>query len=163
MRTFASVRRHRNYRLYFCGQAVSFTGAWMQQIAAAWLVLKLTGSPVAVGALALCQLLPVTVFGLFSGTLVDRLDVRRTTIVTETLSLLVAATLAVLTFSGVIAVWHIYLLTLIYGVILVVDNPARHALTYRMVGRDDVANAVALNSSLGTTARACSARRWPAS
>jgi Transmembrane secretion effector len=74
-RTFASVRKHRNYRLYFTGQAVSFTGTWMQQIAASWLVLQLTHSAVAVGALA--QLLPVTVFGLFVGTLIDRLDVRR--------------------------------------------------------------------------------------
>ena len=68
-RTFASVRKHRNYRLYFAGQAVSFTGTWMQQIAASWLVLQLTHSAVAVGALALAQLLPVTVFGLFVGTL----------------------------------------------------------------------------------------------
>jgi hypothetical protein len=76
-RTFASVRKHRNYRLYFAGQAVSFTGTWMQQIAASWLVLQLTHSAVAVGALALAQLLPVTIFGLFVGTLIDRLDVRR--------------------------------------------------------------------------------------
>ena len=72
-RTFASLRKHRNYRLYFSGQAVSFTGSWMQQIAASWLLLQLTHSPVAVGALALTQLLPVTVFGLFVGTLLDRL------------------------------------------------------------------------------------------
>ena len=82
-RTFASVRKHRNYRLYFGGQAVSFTGSWMQQIAAAWLVLQLTHSAVAVGALALAQLLPVTVLGLFVGTLIDRFDVRRVAIVTE--------------------------------------------------------------------------------
>ena len=77
-RTFASLRKHRNYRLYFAGQAVSFTGTWMQQIAASWLVLELTDSPVAVGALALVQLLPVTMLGLFVGTVIDRFDVRRT-------------------------------------------------------------------------------------
>ena len=82
--TFASVRKHRNYRLYFGGQAVSFTGSWVQQIAASWLVLQLTHSPVAVGALALAQLLPVTVLGLFVGTLLDRYDVRRVALVTET-------------------------------------------------------------------------------
>ena len=82
-KTFASVRKHRNYRLYFGGQAVSFTGTWMQQIAASWLVLQLTHSPVAVGALALMQLLPVTVLGLFVGTILDRYDVRRVALVTE--------------------------------------------------------------------------------
>ena len=79
-RTFASVRKHRNFRLYFWGQAVSFTGYWMQQIAAAWLLLQLTDSAVAVGVLALAMLLPTTLLGLFVGTVIDRFDVLRTTI-----------------------------------------------------------------------------------
>ena len=79
-RTFASLRHHRNYRLFFAGQIVSVSGTWMQNIAAAWLVLQLTHSPVAVGILALCQFLPFTVFGLFAGVLVDRLDAHRTVI-----------------------------------------------------------------------------------
>ena len=83
-RTFASVRRYRNYRLYFAGQAISFTGTWMQQIAASWLVLQLTDSAVAVGALALVQLLPITVLGLFVGTVLDRFEVRRVAILCET-------------------------------------------------------------------------------
>ena len=73
-RTFASLRRHRNYRLFFSGQIVSVSGTWMQNIAAAWVILELTHSPVAVGVLALCQFLPFTVFGLFAGVLVDRFD-----------------------------------------------------------------------------------------
>ena len=93
-RTFASVRKHRNYRLYFGGQAVSFTGSWIQQIAAAWLVLQMTGSAIAVGALALAQLLPITLLGLFVGTLIDRYPVRLVAIWTETGQLLIAATLA---------------------------------------------------------------------
>ena len=109
-RTFASVRKHRNYRLYFAGQAVSFTGTWMQQIAASWLVLQLTHSAVAVGALALVQLLPVTVFGLFVGTILDRYDVRRTAIVCESLSLVTAAALAVLTIVGVVTVTELFVL-----------------------------------------------------
>ncbi len=152
-RTFASLRKHRNYRLYFAGQAVSFTGVWMQQIAAAWLVLSLTHSPVAVGVLALAQLLPTTVLGLFVGTALDRFDVRRTVLATETLSMLIAAALAVLTLSGQIVVWEVYALAVTGGVVAALDGPARHALVFQMVGPADLPNAVALTSSLGTTAR----------
>lgn len=152
-RTFASIRKHRNYRLYFSGQAISFTGTWVQQIAASWLVLELTHSPVAVGALALMQLLPVTLLGLFVGTILDRRDVRRIAVTTQTASLVVAVVLAALTLAGVVTVWEIYALALVQGVIQSVDGPARHALVFQMVGPEDLANAVALNSSLGTLAR----------
>jgi MFS family permease len=152
-RTFASVRKHRNYRLYFGGQAVSFTGTWVQQIAASWLVLQLTHSPVAVGALALMQLLPVTVLGLFVGTLLDRHDVRKIALVTEGVQLILAAALAALALAGVITVWQIYLLSVLAGVCQAVSGPARHALVFQMVGPEDLANAVGLNSSVGTIAR----------
>jgi MFS family permease len=152
-RTFASVRKHRNYRLYFAGQAVSFTGTWMQQIAASWLVLQLTHSAVAVGALALAQLLPVTIFGLFVGTLVDRLDVRRTAIACELLSMIAALALAVLTLTGSITVWELYFLSVAQGIVNALDGPARHSLIFQMVGPEDLHNAVSLSSSLGTVAR----------
>lgn len=152
-RTFKSVREHRNYRLYFGGQAVSFTGSWVQQIAASWLVLQLTHSAVAVGALALMQLLPVTVLGLFVGTLLDRFDVRRIALTTETVYLLNSAALAALTLLGVVTVWEIYLIAIVQGIVQAVDAPARHSLVFQMVGPADLTNAVALNSSLGTTAR----------
>jgi MFS family permease len=152
-RTFASVRRHRNFRLYFWGQAVSFTGYWMAQIAAAWLLLQLTDSAVAVGALALAMLLPTTVLGLFVGTAIDRFDVLRTTIVCEVLSGVCAAAFAVLTLGGWITVWQIYALSVVGGVVAALDGPARHALVFQMVGSRDLPNAVALMSSLGTTAR----------
>jgi len=152
-RTFASVRKHRNFRLYFAGQAVSFTGYWMQQIAAAWLLLQLTDSAVAVGALALAMLLPTTVLGLFVGTVIDRFDVRRTTIVCESLAGLIAATFAALTLGGWITVWQIYALAVVGGIVAALDGPARHALVFQMVGPRDLPNAVALMSSLGTTAR----------
>ena len=99
-RTFASLRKHRNYRLYFVSHGISFVGTWMQQIAAYWLVLDLTGSPLAVGSLALAQLLPVTLFGLLVGSVIDRFDVRRLLLVTESLSILAAGTLAVLDADG---------------------------------------------------------------
>ena len=82
-RTFTSLRKYRNYRLFFSGQVVSVSGTWMQNIATAWLILSLTHSPVAVGVLALCQFLPFSVFGLFSGVLVDRFDARKTVIMTH--------------------------------------------------------------------------------
>ncbi len=152
-RTFASVRKHRNYRLYFAGQAVSFTGTWVQQIAASWLVLQLTRSPLAVGALALAQLLPVTALGLFVGTLIDRFEVRRIALRAEAGQLVVAAALALLTLAGWIEVWEVYVLAVLQGTGQAVGGPARHALVFQMVGREDLPNAVALNSSLGTTAR----------
>jgi MFS family permease len=152
-RTWASLRKHRNYRIFFSGQVVSVTGTWMQNIAAAWLVLQLTHSPVAVGVLMLCQFLPATVLGLFGGVLVDRLDVRRTVIGTQAASMAFAAALAGLTLGGAVAVWHVYLLAGLRGVSLVLDHPARQALTFQLVGRRELPNAVALNSSLFNGAR----------
>ena len=152
-RTFASLRNHRNFRLYFFSHAVSFSGTWMQQIAAYWLVLELTGSPVAVGSLALAQALPVTMFGLFVGSVIDRFDVRRILLVTESLLSLGAATLAVLTLTGTVELWHVYVIATFQGLVLVLDNPSRHTLVFRIVGEADLPNAVALSSALGTMAR----------
>jgi MFS family permease len=151
-RTFASLA-HRNYRLYFGGQVVSVTGTWMQNIAMAWLILELTHSPVAVGALALCQFLPFTVFGLFAGVLVDRFDARRLVIGTQGASMVLAAALAVPTLLGDVTPWLVYLLAGLRGTVLVLDAPSRQALTYRMVGPRELPNAVALNSSLFNGAR----------
>ena len=94
-RTFASLRRHRNYRLFFTGQLISVSGTWMQNIALAWLVVELTHSPIAVGALAFCRFIPFTVFGLFAGVLADRVDNRRLVIATQATSMAFSAVLAV--------------------------------------------------------------------
>ncbi len=152
-RTFASLRRHRNYRLFFSGQVISVSGTWMQNIATGWLVLELSHSPLAVGLLALCQFLPFTVFGLFAGVVVDRLDARRTVIWTQVVSMVIAGVLATLTLAGVITTWQVLLLAVLRGTVLVLDAPARQALTFEMVGRDELPNAVALNSSLFNAAR----------
>jgi MFS family permease len=151
-RAFASLR-YRNYRLFFGGQVVSVTGTWMQNIATGWLVLALTGSPLAVGVLALCQFLPFSAFGLFAGVLVDRLEARRLVVATQAASMLLASGLATLTLLGHIRPWHIYLIAALRGAVLVLDAPARQALTYQMVGRQELPNAVALNSSLFNGAR----------
>jgi MFS family permease len=152
-RTFASLRNHRNYRLFFASHAVSFAGTWMQQIAAYWLVLDLTGSPVAVGALALAQLAPVTLFGLVVGSVIDRFDTRRLLLATESALTATAATLAVLTLTGTVELWHVYALAVVHGLVQVVGNPSRHTLVFRIVGRADLPNAIALSSALGTLAR----------
>lgn len=152
-RTWSSLRKHRNYRIFFSGQVVSVTGTWMQNVAAAWLVLVLTHSPVAVGFLMLCQFLPATLLGLVGGVIVDRLDVRRVVIATQAASMVFASVLAGLTLGGVVEVWHVYLLTGLRGISLVFDHPARQQLTFQMVGRAELPNAVALNSGLFNGAR----------
>lgn len=152
-RTFGSLRRHRNYRLYFAGNGISFIGTWMQQIAAYWLVLELTGSPVAVGALALVQTLPVTVLALVGGTIADRVNLRRLVVTCESVLAAVAGVLAFLALTGLIEVWQLYLLGLVQGIAIAIDAPARHTLVFQIVGRDDLPNAVGLSSALGTSAR----------
>lgn len=153
-RTFASLKGHRNYRLYFGGQVVSLSGTWMQNVAQAWFVLVLShGSPLAVGVLALCQFGPYGLFGLFGGAFADRLQARRTLIGTQTASMVVAAALAVLALTHVAQVWEVYLLAGANGFILILDTPVRQAFTIEMVGRRELPNAIALNSSLFNASR----------
>ena len=147
-RTFASLRRHRNYRLFFTGQIVSVSGTWMQNIALAWLVIELTHSPLAVGALAFCRFIPFTIFGLFAGVLADRRDNRRLVITTQSISMVLSAILAVLTLSGSATLWMVYTLAVLSSTAIVFDAPGRHSLTFQMVGREELPNAVALNASL---------------
>jgi MFS family permease len=152
-RTFASLRKHRNYRLFFTGQVISVSGTWMQNVALAWLVLQLTHSPVAVGVLALCRFGPFTLFGLFAGVIADRLDNRRTVIATQATQMVLSAVLAGLAVSGAVTEWQAYLLAALTGTALVLDAPSRQGLVFQMVGRAELPNAVALNSSLFNVSR----------
>jgi MFS family permease len=152
-RTFASLRRHRNYRLFFSGQVISVSGTWMQNVALAWLVVELTSSPLAVGALAFCRFVPFTIFGLVAGVVADRLDNRRLVIGTQSASMAISATLATLALTDSATVPLVYALALAGGTALVFDAPGRHALTFQMVGRDELPNAVALNASLFNASR----------
>ena len=152
-RAFASLRMHRNYRLYFLGQAISQSGTWIDKIAQAWLVLALTHSAFAVGLLAACQFVPFSVFGLMAGVIVDRLDTWRTVIVTQAIRMVIASTLAGIVLAGVVQIWMVYVLAVLTGIVLVLDAPSRQQLTFKMVGRDELPNAVALNSSLFNAAR----------
>jgi MFS family permease len=151
--TFGSLRRHRNFRYFFGGSVVSFVGTWIQQIAAYWLILQLTGSAVAVGALALVQTLPITVLSLFGGAIADRVDLRRMVVTCESVLCAQAALLCVLAATGAITAWQIYALGLVRGIALALNAPARHTLVFRTVGREDLTNAIALMASVGTSAR----------
>jgi MFS family permease len=152
-RTFASLRKHRNYRLFFVGQLVSVSGTWMQMIALAWFVVDLTRSPIAVGILAFCRFIPFTLFGLAAGVLADRFDNRRLMMTTQAAAMAVSVALAVLALTGAAALWHVYLLAALGGTATVFDAPGRHALTFQMVGRDELPNAVALNATLFNASR----------
>jgi MFS family permease len=152
-RTFLSVRKHRNYRLFFTGQVISNIGTWMQRVAQAWLVLSLTHSPVAVGILALCQFLPFTLFSLVAGVVVDRLDAWRTVISTQVTQMVLASTIAVVALAGVAQVWEVYVIAALMGVVQVLDAPSRQSLTFRMVGPLELPNAISLNSGVFNGAR----------
>jgi len=145
--------RYRNYRLFFSGQIVSQTGSWMQRIALGWFVLQLTHSAFAVGVMALAQFLPFTIFGLFAGVLTDRLDARRLVIGTQAAQLATAVALAWIAIAHVAQPWMLYLIAFLNGLVLVLDVPSRQQLTYRMVGREALPNAIALNSSLFNASR----------
>ncbi|MGF1425215.1 MFS transporter [Kitasatospora sp. LaBMicrA B282] len=150
--TFSSLRV-RNYRYYFAGQIVSNTGSWMQRIAQDWLVLSLTGSPLAVGITTAMQFLPTLLLGLFGGVLADRMPKRRLLIATQAAMGLLAAALAVLTISGVVTAYHVYAFALLLGLVTVVDTPTRQAFVSEMVGPEHLANAVSLNAANFQSAR----------
>ena len=151
-RTFGSLDT-RNYRLYFTGDLVSHVGGWMQTMAEAWLVSDLTGSGVAVGATFAFRFLPVLLFGLWGGTVADRFDRRRVLLVTQSLSAALAVVLWLIVLTGVVQVWMVFGLAFGLGLVTVVNEPTQHAFVEEMVGRDRLANAVALNSAVGNSAR----------
>ncbi|HXR26360.1 MAG TPA: MFS transporter [Candidatus Baltobacteraceae bacterium] len=143
----------RNYRLFWSGQLISLVGTWMDSVAQSWLILLITNDPVALGLRAVFQFTPVLVLGLFGGIIADTLPKRATLYVTQAGSGLVALTLGVLTLSGTVQVWHIYVLATILGTISAVDMPVRQSFVVEMVGREHVVNAVALNSATFNGAR----------
>jgi MFS family permease len=150
---FSSLRI-RNYRLFATGQMVSNTGTWMQRIAQDWLVLSLTGgSSAAVGITTALQFLPMLLFGLYGGVIADRFSKRGLLLITQSAMGLTGLSLAVLTLSGHVQVWHVYLVAFLLGLVTVLDNPSRQAFVSEMVGRDDLRNAVSLNSANFQSAR----------
>jgi MFS family permease len=151
-RQFGSLAIY-NYRVYFFGQMTSLVGTWMQTTAQAWLVLQLTDSSFALGTVITLQFLPITLFTLFGGVVADRLPKRRMLMITQSLALTQATLLGILVATGWVELWHIYVMALMLGTINALDGPVRQSFVVELVGREQLANAVALNSSIFNVAR----------
>ncbi len=152
LRAFSALR-HRNFRLFWFGQLISLIGTWMQSIGQAWLVLTLTHSAWLLGIVGALQFLPVLLLSLFGGVLADRLPKRRVLLFTQSFAMLQAFTLWILVATGVVQIWHILVLATLLGLTNSIDMPTRQAFVVEMVGREELPNAIALNSSLFNMAR----------
>jgi MFS family permease len=145
---------HRNYRLFFGGQGISLIGTWMQQVAMSWLAYRLTGSAVLLGVVGFTSRIPTFILSPFAGVLADRWNRHRILVITQTLSMVQALILAILVLTGAVAVWHIIVLSLFLGFVNSVDVPARQSFVVDMIERrEDLGNAIALNSSIVNGAR----------
>ncbi len=152
-RTFRALR-YRNYRLFFIGQGLSLCGTWLQQVAMGWLAYRVTGSALLLGAIAFCGNIGILLFGTLAGVLADRVRKRRALYITQSLMLVQAATLAVLTATNAVQIWHLIVLALWLGTVAAFDAPLRQASYVHFVDdRDDLANAIALNSLMVNAAR----------
>ncbi|HEY6865871.1 MAG TPA: MFS transporter [Candidatus Eisenbacteria bacterium] len=144
---------HRNFRLYWSGQLVSLVGTWMQSVAQGWLMHRLTDSAFMLGLLGFMQFLPVLMFSLWAGVVADRLDKRRLLYLTQGAALLQAAALAVVVMTGVVRPWMVLVLAFVFGIINAFDLPVRQSFLIEMVVKEDLPNAIALNSAAFNTAR----------
>lgn len=157
MRAFLNIfrsLRSRNYRLYFCGQGLSLIGTWIQRIALPWLVYRLTNSPLLLGVVSFAGQIPTFLLAPFAGVIVDRFNRHRILLITQTIAMLQALALALLYASGIITVWHIVFLNILLSIVNSFDMPARQSFVIEMVERkEDLGNAIALNSSLVNTSR----------
>jgi len=145
--------RHRNFQLFFGGQLISLIGTWMQNVAQAWLVYRLTGSSFLLGAVGFAGQIPVFLMASVGGIVADRKNRQHVVIATQTVSMLLAFVLAVLTLTKLVQVWHIFVLAALLGVVNAFDIPARQSFIVDMVGKEDLINAIALNSSMFNGAR----------
>src|SRR5437588_11057578 len=152
LRTFVALR-HRNFRLFWFGQLISLIGTWMQSIGQAWLVLQLTHSAWLLGVVGALQFLPIMLLSLFGGVLADRLPKRRVLLFTQSFAMIQAFVLWTLVATGSVHLWHVLVLAALLGLTNSLDMPTRQAFVVEMVGREDLPNAVALNSSLFNMAR----------
>ena len=145
--------RHRNFQLFFSGQLISLTGTWMQTVAQSWLVYKLTGSSLLLGSVGFASQIPVFLVAPIGGTVADRMNRHRIVIATQVASMILAFILAALTLTHNVKVWHIFVLAALLGAVNAFDIPGRQSFLVDMVGRDDLMNAIALNSSMFNGAR----------
>src|ERR1700688_2658984 len=150
--TFRALK-HRNFQLFFGGQIISLVGTWMQTVAQAWLIYRLTGSGALLGVLGFVGQFPIFLLSPLAGLAADRWPRQRVVIATQTASMVLAFILAALTMTGRIRVWEIIVLATLLGVVNAFDVPARQSFMIEMVGREDLINAIALNSSMFNLAR----------
>ena len=153
VRAVASLRNHRNYRLYAGGQFISLMGTWLQFSALAWVILQATHSAAALGAFGAWSTVPYVALGLFGGVISDRFDRRRTLMVTQSVYFALAVALAVVTWNGATAIWPLYAIAMLDALNQIVDAPTRQAFISQIVGSDDLPNAVALNTAIFNAAR----------
>ncbi len=151
--SFLRAFRHRNYRLYFFGQLVSLIGTWMQAVAQSWLVYRLTGSAQALGEITFAEQIPMFFLTPVAGALADRYDRRKLLLVTQSGLMIQAAILAVLTFTDAVSVRWVEILAVSQGIFAALDLPVRQSFAVEMVGKEDLPNAIALNSSVFNAAR----------
>lgn len=154
IRTLFRSLRHRNFRLFWSGQLVSLIGTWMQNAAQAWLVLELTGSAFKLGVVTALQFLPMLFLAFFTGPLIDYFPKRKTIIAAQTVLMLQSLVLAVLVWTGSVEYWHIAALAGVLGIANTLDMPARQSFLIELVGREDLMNAIGLNSAIFNSARA---------
>lgn len=145
--------RHRNYRLFFGGQMISLVGTWMQMVAQSWLVYRLTGSSLLLGAIGFASQIPVFLLAFIGGGIADRYNRRRLVIATQAASMILALVLSLLTLTGAVRIWHIFVLSLLLGIVHALDMPSRQAFVVELVEKEDLMNAIALNSSVFNVAR----------
>lgn len=145
--------RHRNYRLFIGGQLVSLVGTWLQSVAQSWLVYRLTGSPLLLGLTGFCGQIPTFILGPLGGAAADRWNRRDSLMGTQTSAMVLALALGVLTLTEHVTVRHIFVLAAMLGIVNAFDMPIRQSFVMEMVGRDDLPNAIALNSSIVNAAR----------
>src|SRR3982750_1457982 len=150
--TFRALR-HRNYRLFFYGQLVSLIGTWMQQTALSWLVYQITGSKFLLGVVAAVGSAPMMLFSLWGGAIADRYPKRQIITCTQVAQMFPAFFLAIMAYLGFVTTWLIVLVAMISGIAMAFDMPARQAFTVEMTSREDLLNAISLNSSLVNGAR----------
>ncbi len=150
--TFRSLRV-RNFRLFWMGQMVSMAGTWMQSVAQNWLVLTITDSGVALGITVALQFLPMLLFGMWGGLIADRFDKRRILFATQVVPMVLALVMFLLVVTGAIALWMVYTLAFLLGLVFMVDMPTRQSFVIELVGPDEVPNAVGLNSAMFNTGR----------
>ena len=145
--------RHRDFRLFWSGQLISLMGTWMQTVAQGWLMHRLTDSAAMLGLLGFAQFIPATLFSLFAGVLADRMDKRKLIRITQTFAMVQAVAMALVVTLGVVQPWMILVLAFLLGTINAFDLPGRQSYFIEMVGRDDLSNAIALNSAAFNVAR----------